>query len=325
MFAKVLSILMMLLLIGCGGGGKSSETQNATNTNLSNSLSALKDNTPKIKITSEKVEEATIFYPENIAQKLPVILFIPGWSSINPNNYKTLIDALVLKKNIVLFAPEFEEYGCTNIIKIFEDMYQDCTKKAFFDTSRLGVVGHSSGGGKAFYVLKYFADKGWGKNGKFIFAMAPWYAFDMRKHDFDTFPKDTNIAIELFSHDSGTDLRVPFTIFSMLTNIDKKHKDFFIYDAPDAYHSYPSGNGSSTAKEGVLKPLESMISLTFFKNQTAYPNALENGSDTPWEYYKRYIHSKDSYQNFPCMPEAGTELFTSLIRSDINYCNILPF
>ena len=124
----------------------------------------------KITVRREQIYSFTLHYPGKLERKYPLILFIPGWGSRNYEDYLTLIDFLVMKGNIVLFAPEYaNEYGSRNIREEFEDMYRLCSIQKYMDTSRFGVVGHSSGGGKAFSICRYFWQKGWAKTeGSFL-------------------------------------------------------------------------------------------------------------------------------------------------------------
>ena len=274
----------------------------------------------KMTVRREQIYSFTLHYPGKLERQYPLILFIPGWGSRNYEDYLTLIDFLVMKGNIVLFAPEYaNEYGSRNIREEFEDMYRLCFIQKYMDTSRFGVLGHSSGGGKAFSICRYFWQKGWGKNGRFIFAMAPWFAFDMGKKEMQSLPSDTYMMIELFGNDMTTDLRIPMTIYSLLTSIPDDHKTFYIY--PGTGHGYPVGRKAVSQMKGVIEPLEALMDATFRHQSASFAEFDKEGSDTPWQAYRDMAAPSQSYPS-GCRPPSGEPLSRAIAAYDIDYCEI---
>ena len=279
---------------------------------------------PKQKITvlREQIYSFTVHYPGKLERKYPLILFIAGWGLHDYKAYVTLINFLVEQGNIVLFAPEYaNEYGSKYIREEFENMYKLSTIQKYMDTSRFGVVGHSSGGGKAFSICHYFLQKGWGKKGRFIFSMAPWFAFDMGKKEMRSFPSDTYVMVELFGNDRTTDLRIAMTIYSLLTSISAEHKTFYVY--PGVGHGYPQGEKGVAQMKGITEPLKALLDVTFHHQIDSFEKYDRLGSDTPWQKYRDMVKPSKNYPS-GCKPPFTEPLFKAIAAYDIDYCEILP-
>ncbi len=330
---KILSyivIVMILFLSGCGGSSSSVKTvypNESSQTDAHDTSAATVSSSPESVVAEEKIGAYSLLYPSKTVKKLPLILFLPGWGSQNPEDYRTLIDFMVQKGNIVFFAPEYgDEYGSNHIIEEFETIYQKSKLRSYFDTSRLGVVGHSSGGGKAYRVFDYFTQKGWGKNGSFILSMAPWFAFDMGEKEMQRLPETAYFMTLLFSEDMSTDIRIPMTIYSMLSHIPKNHKTFYIYQNPNASHNYPGGTPALSALEGVTEPLLALMQISFYHESERFLYYDIHGSDQPWSDYAAVIKPSYMYE-YDCFADQGAAedpIYTALFRYGVDYCAIFP-
>jgi hypothetical protein len=329
---KILSyiaIVIILFFTGCGGSSSSIKTalQHESSPSDSHDGSVSGVSSSSEVVAEEKIGAYSLLYPSKTVKKLPVILFLPGWGSQNPNDYRTLIDFMVMEGNIVFFAPEYgDEYGCTHIIEAFETIYQKSKLRSNFDTSRLGVVGHSSGGGKAYRVFDYFTQKGWGKSGSFVLSMAPWFAFDMGEKQMQRLPETAYFMILLFSEDTSTDIRIPMTIYSMLSQVPKNHKTFYIYQNQNAFHNYPNGASALSALEGVTEPLRALIQISFYHESERFLYYDSHGSDQPWSDYAAVVNPSYTYE-YDCFADQGAvedPIYTALFRYGVDYCAIFP-
>ncbi|RUM64344.1 MAG: hypothetical protein DSZ05_07545 [Sulfurospirillum sp.] len=276
------------------------------------------DEVPEIKIKRESIYSFSLHYPERLKGRYPLILFIPGWGSVQYEDYRTLIDYLVSLGNIVLFAPEYaNEYGIQKIRQELEDIYRLCSIQEHMDTSRFGVVGHSSGGGKAFAVCRYFVQKGWGTKGRFIFSMAPWFAFDMGQEEMQSIPEDTYVFMEFFGSDMTTDPRISMTTYSLLTQIPAARKTFYVY--PDTGHGYPTGNRTLSQMDGVTEPLRAVIDAAFYHRTDDFMEFDSLGSDTPWQAYREMVQPSGRYPS-RCRPSSSEAVYRAVEAYDIDYC-----
>ena len=239
-------------------------------------------------LTHTEVDEGntTIYYPSDMSptNKVPVVFFTPGWLSANPQDYQTLLNFIASHGYAVIYSKD--NYGSTkDFIQRFEKMLDNNNDiLPSLDTTKIGVVGHSSGGGDTFRVFEYFSNKGYGQNGRFLMALDPWFAFDMTSERMRSLPSNSNIVILQFGDDGGdTDARIPLSEYALLDSITDNKKDYQVYNQENADHSYPTGDKPVEDMQGVLKPLDALMDYTFgTETQQAHDVALKVGSDDPY-------------------------------------------
>jgi hypothetical protein len=281
--------------------------------------------------TSLDYSYTTVYYPSDIAimpEKSPLVFFISGWFGTPQTSakYETLLRFLAKHGYTVIYTDEGSTTNFQVALDSFDNMLanQEVGFKnnvlPYIDTSRIGVIGHSAGGGTTLTTLKYYSspDKNYGENGRFVMGLDPWYAFGMTENDIKTLPTNTNLVFIKFgvggnSNNDGTDARIPLTIYSLLESIANSKKDYQIYDQENANHSYPQGNRSYTEMQGILKPLDALLDYTFVEqSERTRLVALENGNDDPYANGQGIQVVLDAY-DYPC-DGADTE---------IDYCAIV--
>ncbi len=269
-------------------------------------------------IEKETFKNGAVYYPSSLKDNYPkhAIFFLSGWWTRSDRTYETILRFLASKGYIVIFSKENERYDSKTAAENIENLLEKSNIEKYIDKNRLGVVGHSSGGGKAFFVLKYFLNKGWGEDARCVFAMAPWYPFDMRRSDFEKIPPSTKVVIQKYGEDFENDPRISMKIYSMLTTIPNRNKDYQIIEGVD--HYFPQGDGNLNEKEAILKPLEALIEYTFNNNEKYYGEALENGSDEPYASFRNLIFPKERY-DFPCSPKMEN-LKRAVEKTGVDYC-----
>ncbi len=281
--------------------------------------------------TSSDYKYTTIYYPSDIAsmsKKSPLIFFISGWFGTPQSSakYKTLLEYTASQGYTVIYTDEGSTTDPQFAINKFENMLdsqEDGFKSnilPYLDTTRIGMIGHSAGGATTLTTLKYYSsqNKNYGKNGRFIMALDPWYAFGMTESDIKLLPSNTNLVLIKFgiggnNINDGTDARIPLTIYSLLESIDIKNKDYQVYDKENADHGYPTGSRSITEMQGIIKPLDALLDYTFVEqSERTRKIALENGNDNPYANGEGIQVVLDTYQ-YPC--DGANTL--------INYCEIV--
>jgi hypothetical protein len=278
----------------------------------------------------EPDEEMTVLYhPVNISKEhpLPVVLFAPGWRSENHENYEALLKFIATHGYVAIFAKDDTgAYSAKHLIRYFKKVLAHPEVAPYIDQSRLGVVGFSSGGGHAFKILDTFSKEGWGKRGRFLLAIEPWFAFDMKKAEMQGLPSNTNVLFIQFGKGgenaaSGTDPRIPLSEYYLLRSIDEKQRDYQIVENAD--HTYLLGKSSFASIEGVLKPLDALMEYTFseVKRPEAHRVALEAGSRDPYAHGKgvQNVQSILSY-HYRCDGKDSSGANRTLSHSDIDYC-----
>ncbi len=266
----------------------------------------------KGKIANKEYSGGSVYFPKEKANKpTPVIFYAPGYFTTDCGKYSTLLGFIASHGytaicNTVANSSTEAKDILDSLTKAVDELPKLNLPNAI-DTSKIGVMGFSSGGGHAFKILKEFSDKGWGENGRFLFVMEPWFAFDMTKADMKGL-KDTNVVFVQFGKDGNNapvwgrvkgekqDPRILLTEYSLLEGIKPEHKDYQIFS--DAAHMYPDDGdyeGDSihhpdpkqtreSEMQGILRPLDALMEYTF-ENQTEESRkaALEVGTDTPYD------------------------------------------
>ncbi len=262
--------------------------------------------------TASNFNLSTVYYPSDIANmsnKTPLIFFTSGWGNepFLSTKYDSLLRFIASHGYTVIYTDEGQSTNPNIAIGRLETMianqesgFKDAILP-FIDFDKLGVIGHSAGGGTTLTTLSHFS--GYGNNGRFIMAFDPWYAFDMSADDIKGLPNNTNFVLLKFgvggnSTNDGTDARIPLTIYSLLESIPNNHKDYQVYDLENADHHYPYGNLDDI--QGIAKPLDALLDYTFVEqSERTRIVALENGTDDPYANGQGIQVVLDTYQ-YPC-------------------------
>jgi hypothetical protein len=266
-----------------------------------------------------------IITPEgvNAAHPVPVVFFAPGFKNTDYTRYQTLLNFIASHGYAVIFAKDPKGFSSDILMTHIKQMVENPAIGPLLDTSRIGVIGHSSGGGHAFRILKEFSDtnnEDWGKNGRFLLALEPWFAFGMTKKDMKNLPSNSNIIIQQYgiggnNIKNDTDARIPLTEYYLLDSIADKQKDYQVFT--NANHNYPYIQGEYSKMQGILKPLDALMELTFKDTPEAGAQqvALEVGSDDPYK-------NGHGIQNVKLINGYKYKCHGS--NTIINYCEIFP-
>jgi hypothetical protein len=269
-------------------------------------------------ITTITNNNTTIYMPVKIKEKTPIVLFIPGWGSQDHNSYKTLLSFIATQGYITIYSKCSAEYSADKFIRNFIDTLSSNDIVDIIDKTKIGIVGHSSGGGFTFRLLNYFTKNGYGENGSFIFTMDPWFSFEMSEENFEEIPQETKVIIQHYAKNSTTDPRIPLTIFNQLSQINREDIDFQNYN--NLTHNYPVGSKSPDQMQVILKPLDALMENTFLQKEEAQEVALQIGTDNPKELYFEELRPSNTY-TYQCY-EGNQNLLDILDEYEIDYCDI---
>ncbi len=320
--------LLVVLLVwfnGCGGSSNINLNDNTQATTKKNTY-GLSSNKP---IEIVPLKDTTIYKPKGIAQntKLPIVLFISGWESQDSKHYQSLLSFIASQGYIAIYSKCPGRYSATTFIERFSQTLKNPQIENFIDKKNIGVVGHSSGGGFAFKVLDYFSKNGYGESSRFIFAIDPWFAFDMDANDFANFPKNSYVIIQEYFKTAITnplqaqDPRIALSIYDNLSFLGKTHLSYQLY--PNLIHSYVTGNKPYKDMQIVLKPLDALMAYLFKGKKDAYSVAMENSIADPINYLsrKRYVKPSENYY-YKCYGELDD--LKIALKNSIDYCKVLP-
>jgi len=320
---KNISFLLIFLLYGCGNSTNNYNIESLPNDD--NKTQSHNTNQTKIygkpknrEISIKTYPNSVLYRPKDIntSQKMPVVLFAPGWGSQNHYDYKALLSFVAKAGCIVIYVKSPMEYSATTSINRYFEVLNDESVYKYCDINKLGIIGHSSGGGIAFNIMYYFTKLGYGDEGRFIFSMDPWFAFGMSEKEFRYFPKDTKVIIQQYLDHASTDPRIALSIYDHISLVGNKNRDYQVYS--DLNHGYPFGANYDKIQT-ILKPLDALMDYVFNTNQSAYKFALNLGSDNPYENGSQPVLQSVSY-DYKCYAENNN--LTSAL-SDIDYCKIV--
>ncbi|MFW0795473.1 hypothetical protein AAFP30_16810 [Gordonia sp. CPCC 205515] len=84
------------------------------------------------------------------------------------------------------------------------------------DFTRLGIVGHSMGGGAVPYLAQHAVARGWGSKALWLFQLAPAFATGVGTGKI-ALPAHTHVVVENYDHDNILDARLGIDQFSAYT------------------------------------------------------------------------------------------------------------
>ncbi|WP_244284595.1 alpha/beta hydrolase [Leptospira barantonii] len=236
-----------------------------------------------------------VYYPSDLTTKAPVLFLIHGFSSPSAEAYYPLIDFYVSKGYVVVFPIYISDTrNPTENYKYMLDGINFAVSQfsTIIDTTRVGYMGHSYGGGATPYLAHQgIVQKGWGGNGSFIFLVAPWYSFSITNAQLAQFTNATKMIAQIYDNDEVVDNRMAIDIFNQI-GIGTAEKDFEIVysetyngNVLNADHYTPIKNtviglGALDVLDyfGIWRQLDALTDYSYTGSATAKDVALGNGS-----------------------------------------------
>ena len=234
-------------------------------------------------------KQVEIFYPHGSMSPKPTIFFSHPYGGEESEYNIGLFEFIARKGYTVVFAP----YPTFDVS--IDDRYNtlwESFKKAvidypeIIDKTKVGFMGHSFGAGASFgLAFKAFVNEGWGEQGRFIFAMAQWYSFQLTPDQLQQFPSNTKLISQIYDDDVSNDHRMAIDIFKHIS-IPESEKDFILIRKSIfteytyiADHVLPNTRMAYDAYDyyGVYRLLDALIDYSFNNNAAAKNVALGNG------------------------------------------------
>lgn len=235
-------------------------------------------------------EDIRIFYPSGITSSVPTIFYSHGFGGYDPVNILGLLNFVARKGYAIVFVP-YQTTGVTSAQR-YDNLLSGFIKSArdfpsIIDTTRVGFMGHSFGGGATFANAYHcFTNLNWGLSGRFMFASAQWYSLNISQTELLTFPNDVKLLTMVYENDITNDHRMANDIFNTI-NIPSTEKDFLIVKSDtissyvyEAIHGLPNTASAFDALDyyALYRHLDALCDYTFNGSLVGKDFALGNGS-----------------------------------------------
>ncbi|MFA6151858.1 MAG: T9SS type A sorting domain-containing protein [Chitinophagaceae bacterium] len=233
--------------------------------------------------------DIVIYYPAGITSRVPTLFYSHAFGGNNPNNISGFLNFVAKKGYAVVFVP-YQTTGVTvedrysNLLNGFIRAAQDYP--GIIDTTKVGFVGHSFGGGASFANAYHcFTTLNWGRSGRFIFAMAQWYSYNISQTELQSFPGDVKLLTLVYEDDLTNDQRMANDIFNTIS-IPASEKDYlrvksdtvsgYVYTAD---HVVPNNSAFDALDYyAYYRLLDAMCDYAFNGSMAGKDVALGNGS-----------------------------------------------
>ena len=285
---------------------------------------------PNPSFPSKNIE---VYYPSDIVGKVPTIFYNHAFGGNISSHISGMLEFVAKKGYAIVFVP-YQTVGET-IPERYDNLLNGFRLAArkypnIIDTTKVGFLGHSFGGGATYgNAYKCFTENNWGQNGRFIYALAQWYSFNITQAQLQAFPANTKLLVQVYDDDVTNDHRMAVDIFKNIS-IPNAEKDFILMKSDTikgyvyaADHVVPNSVAFDALDYyGYYRLLDALCDYTFNGSAAGKDVALGNGStnqvtmptglkkleetDNPLTKY-----SENKYQ-FPCSDNMN-------LRS--NYCS----
>lgn len=232
-----------------------------------------------------------IYHPQDITTAVPTIFYSHAYGGTDPDNIIGVLEFIAKKGYAVVFVP----YPTTTDVTV-EDRYSQLIagfRKAvqlhpeILNTEKVGFLGHSFGGAASFGIShECFTVDGWGVNGRFIYALAQWYAYNLTPENLGDYPENTKVLVEVFNDDTTNDHRMAIDIFNHIS-VPVQEKDFITVSSStvngytySAVHNMPNTSVAFDALDyyAYYRFIDALCDYTFNGSTAGKDMALGNGS-----------------------------------------------
>jgi len=231
-----------------------------------------------------------IYHPGDISTAVPTLFYSHAYGGTDPDNVAGVLEFIAKKGYAVVFVP-YQTANTVTIPERYETLIAGFRMAAqdypeIIDTTKVGFLGHSFGGAASFGISHQLFEDGWGANGRFIYALAQWYAYDLSPDDLDSFPADVKVLFEIFNDDTSNDHRMSIDIFNHI-NTPVAEKDFIMVSSSTvngynyvADHVVPNITAAYDALDyyAYYRLLDALCDYTFNGNPAGKDTALGHGS-----------------------------------------------
>ena len=260
-------------------------------------------------------DQYVVYYPKNaVTHDMPVIIFLEGGGAqLHIDDYRGIMEFMASQGYYVIGTEQGESYDSADGARIVQRAIDAAMEQHGLTLNEIAVMGHSQGGGQAFYVMKYLQEQGFGSEGSLTLSVDGWFSFSMNKADLRALQGDVAFIQMNGLDGTGTDPRIDLTIWN-LTPQTRRH--FFIL--PENEHGYIEGDVSN--KRDIRHLIGAALYDTFTGKQDGY-HSIPAENKTTYEAIKQALKPTDEYRDGDCAGIQYNARKTMLDNNDIDYCN----
>ncbi len=243
---------------------------------------------PNVNFLGRDVE---VYYPGDATGPVPTIFYSHAYGGNLSVNIRGMLEFVAKKGYAIVFVP----YQTSNLVSVpdrYANLLQGFRRAArryptLLDTTRVGFLGHSFGGAASFANgRRCFLDNNWGRNGRFIYSLAPWYFYNLTPAELASFPADVKVLVEIFNDDVTNDHRMAIDAFRNIP-IAAAEKDFLLVRSDTlpnhvytADHVLPNNAAAFDALDyyAYYRLLDALCDYTFTGSPAGKNVALGHGS-----------------------------------------------
>jgi pimeloyl-ACP methyl ester carboxylesterase len=257
-----------------------------------------------------------VYYPETgLSADMPVVMFLKGGGATTIENYSGIMKFMASKGYYVI-GVDTNSYQSSYITQKLEIALNESKTRDGLNVSKLVIMGHSLGGGQAFYAMKKFRDDGYGNDGSLALSIDGWFSFNMNEIDLNQL--DSNVSFLQMNglQGTGTDPRIHLKIWNLATQADKS-----FYTLPSTNHSYVAGDLENVLEKQDL--LFSIAALTddTFSGVTHGAEAIPDTNKASYSDIFNALGAEDTYNSGDCKGEQFNAI-NVIKNNDIDYCNL---
>lgn len=152
----------------------------------------------------------------------PVAFLAHGYLGSILEGYQGLVDHLVSNGFIVVFPGYDAEFDPPHqYAAVLQGFVTGVAASGRADTTRVGVIGHSFGGGMTPWLLQQVAARGWGATALWSTIFAPHFAFAVGTGDIPV-PANTHLTMVNYAEDFVVDARIGNEIYGAIVGPDHR-------------------------------------------------------------------------------------------------------
>lgn len=196
-----------------------------------------------------------VFSPTSAATERPVLFYSHAFGGTDWSRMLGFFEMLISHDYVVVFVP-YPTTGPTicGRYDILETGFAEAVRlhraDARMDTTRVGYIGHSFGGGASSRMAHLgIVTNGYGSAGSFVFSSAPWYVYRMDDAAWDALSSRTRLFVIVYEDDTVNDHRM--AIDDLFTPF-RGTKDYLrLRSATHGSCALEAGHGTPPTYEGV--------------------------------------------------------------------------